>query len=88
LQFKHTAPKREGGPLAGLTFVITGTLPGLSREDAKAKIEEAGGKVASAVSRKTSYVLAGEDAGSKLKKAQELNVAIIDEAGLLKMLEK
>jgi len=88
LQFKHTAPKREGGPLAGLTFVITGTLPGLSREDAKAKLEEAGGKVASAVSRKTSYVLAGEDAGSKLKKAQELNVAIIDEAGLLKMLEK
>ncbi len=70
LQFKHIAPKREGGPLVGLTFVITGTLPDLSREDAKAKIEEAGGKVAAAVSRKTSYVLAGEDAGSKLKKAQ------------------
>ncbi len=87
LQFRHTAPKREGGPLVGLTFVITGTLPDLSREDAKAKIEAAGGKVASAVSRKTSYVLAGEDAGSKLKKAQELSIAIIDEAQLLKMLD-
>jgi DNA ligase (NAD+) len=86
LQFKHTAPKREGGPFMGLTFVITGTLPDLTREDAKAKIEAAGGKVAAAVSRKTNYLLAGEDAGSKLKKAQELNVAIVDEAALLKML--
>jgi DNA ligase (NAD+) len=88
LQFGHTAPKRAGGPLAGLTFVITGTLPDLSRDEAKERIETAGGKVAAAVSRKTSFVLAGEDAGSKLKKAQELNVAIIDEARLLKMLEK
>lgn len=88
LQFKHTAPKREGGRLAGLTFVITGTLPHLSREEAKAKIETAGGKTASAVSRKTSYLLAGEDAGSKLTKAQELGVAIIDEPGLLAMLEE
>jgi len=87
LQFTHDAPKREGGPLAGLTFVITGTLPDLSREDAKAKIEEAGGKVAAAVSRKTNYVLAGEDAGSKLKKAQELGIEVIDEAKLLEMLE-
>ena len=87
LRFQHTAPKREGGPLAGLTFVITGTLPELSREEAKAKIEEAGGKVAAAVSRKTSYVLAGEDAGSKLKKAQELNIAIIDEGRLLELLK-
>jgi DNA ligase (NAD+) len=68
--------------------VITGTLTELTREDAKAKIEAAGGKVASAVSRKTNYVLAGEDAGSKLKKAQELGVAVIDEAGLLEMIEK
>ena len=88
LQFKHNAPKREGGAFAGLTFVITGTLPDLSREEAKEKIEAAGGKVASAVSRKTNFVLAGEDAGSKLKKAQELNVAIIDESRLLKMLEQ
>jgi DNA ligase (NAD+) len=67
--------------------VITGTLPDLSREDAKARIEEAGGKVASAVSRKTNYVLAGADAGSKLKKAQELNIAILDEEKLLKLLK-
>ena len=86
LQFKHTAPKREGGPLAGMTFVITGTLPDLSRDDAKAKIEAAGGKVASAVSRKTNYLLAGEDAGSKLKKAQELGIAIMDEEQLLTIL--
>jgi len=88
LQFTHVAPKREGGPLVGLTFVITGTLPGLTRDEAKAEIEAAGGKVASAVSRKTSYVLAGEDAGSKLKKAQELGVAIVDEVQLLGMLGK
>ncbi len=86
LQFKHTAPKREGGPLTGLTFVITGTLPGLTREDAKAKIEAAGGKTAAAVSRKTNYLLAGEDAGSKLKKAQELGVPVIDEEQLFSML--
>jgi DNA ligase (NAD+) len=86
LQFRHTAPKRVGRALAGLTFVITGTLPGLSREEAKEKIETAGGKVASAVSRKTNYVLAGEEAGSKLKKAQELGVEIVDEAHLLTML--
>ena len=88
LQFKHNAPKREGGTLQGMTFVVTGTLPNLTREDAKAKIEAAGGKVAAAVSRKTNYLLAGEDAGSKLKKAQELGVAVIDEAGLLEMIEK
>ena len=87
LQFHHTAPKREGGSLSGLTFVITGTLPNLSREEAKARIEEAGGKVAAAVSRKTNYLLAGEDAGSKLTKAQELNIAIMDEGRLLKLLE-
>jgi DNA ligase (NAD+) len=86
LQFKHTAPKREGRPLAGLTLVITGTLPDLSREAAKEKIEAAGGKVAAAVSRKTNYVVSGEDAGSKLKKAQELGIKIIDEARLLKLL--
>ncbi len=86
LQFQHTAPKREGGPLAGLTFVITGTLPDLTREAAKEKIEEAGGKVAAAVSRKTNYLLAGEDAGSKLKKAQELSIPVIGENELLKLL--
>jgi DNA ligase (NAD+) len=72
--------------LAGLTFVLTGTLPTLSREDAKAKIEAAGGKVSGSVSKKTSYLVAGEEAGSKLDKAQELKVPILDEAGLLRLL--
>lgn len=87
LQFKHAVKKREGGPLKGLTFVITGTLPDMSREEAKAKIEAAGGKVAAAVSKKTNFLLAGEGAGSKLKKAQELGVEIIDEKQLLSKLE-
>jgi DNA ligase (NAD+) len=78
--------KKKGSALEGLTFVLTGTLPNLSREDAKAKIEEAGGKVSGSVSRKTSYVVAGADAGSKLDKARELEVRIIDEAGLLEMI--
>ena len=76
------------GALAGKTFVLTGTLPTLSREDAKARIESAGGKVAGSVSRKTSYVVAGADAGSKLDKAQELGRAIIDEPGLLALLRQ
>lgn len=87
LQF--TAPRKpraKAGPLAGKTFVITGTLPSLKREKAKEKIEAAGGKVAGSVSSKTNYVVAGEEAGSKLAKAQELNVPILDEAGLLAML--
>jgi DNA ligase (NAD+) len=72
--------------LAGLTFVLTGTLPTLTRDEAKAKIEAAGGKTAGSVSKKTSYVVAGEEAGSKLDKARELNIPILDEAGLLAML--
>jgi len=77
------APK----PLAGLTFVITGTLPTLGRDAAKALIEDAGAKVAGSVSKKTSYVLAGSEAGSKLDKALELGVPVIDEAALHTMLE-
>jgi DNA ligase (NAD+) len=86
LQF--TAPKRKksAGPLTGLTFVLTGTLPTLKREEAKARIEAAGGKVAGSVSSKTDYVVAGEDAGSKLDKARELNIKVIDEAALFDML--
>jgi DNA ligase (NAD+) len=79
--------KQRTTQLAGLTFVLTGTLPNLSREDAKARIEAAGGKVAGSVSKKTSYVVAGEEAGSKLDKAQELKIPILDEAGLLKLLQ-
>ena len=76
------------GRMAGKTFVLTGTLPNLTRDEAAARIEAAGGKVAGSVSKKTSYVVAGEDAGSKLAKAQELGVTIIDEAGLLQLLEQ
>ncbi len=72
--------------LAGKTFVLTGTLPHLTRQEASDKIEAAGGKVASSVSKKTSYVVAGEEAGSKLTRAQELGVPVIDEATLLSML--
>jgi DNA ligase (NAD+) len=77
------APK----PLASLTFVITGTLPTLGRDAAKDLIEAAGAKVSGSVSKKTSYVLAGTDAGAKLDKARELGVAVIDEAALRQMLE-
>jgi DNA ligase (NAD+) len=87
LQFEHAVSrKREAGRLAGMTFVLTGTLPNLSRDEAKAKIEAAGGKVTGSVSKKTHYVVAGEDAGSKLQKARELDIPVIDEAKMLKLL--
>jgi DNA ligase (NAD+) len=78
--------KQRSAQLAGLTFVLTGTLPTLTRDEAKEKIEAAGGKTAGSVSKKTSYVVAGEEAGSKLDKARELKVPVIDEAGLMALL--
>jgi DNA ligase (NAD+) len=75
------------GVLAGKTLVLTGTLPTLTRDAAKDMIEAAGGKVAGSVSKKTDYVVAGEEAGSKLAKALELGVAVLDEAGLRALLE-
>lgn len=81
-------PTAAAQVLAGKTLVLTGTLPTLKREEAKAMIEAAGGKVAGSVSKKTDYVVAGEEAGSKLEKAQELGVAVIDEAALIELLRE
>ena len=73
--------------IAGKTFVLTGTLPTLKRDEVQAKIENAGGKVSGSVSKKTNFVVAGENAGSKLDKAQALGVAVISENELLQMLQ-
>jgi DNA ligase (NAD+) len=80
--------QQSAGILSGRTLVLTGTLPTLTRDAAKERIEAAGGKVAGSVSKKTDYVIAGAEAGSKLAKAQELGVTILDEAGLLALLSK
>jgi DNA ligase (NAD+) len=87
LQFKGVV-KQRGTQLAGKTFVITGTLPSYSRDEAKTLIEDAGGKTSGSVSKKTDFVLAGAEAGSKLDKAKELGITVIDEAQLLKMIGK
>jgi len=87
LQFEYAAMRPKRGPLKGLTFVLTGTLPRLSREEATKLIETAGGKVSSAVSKKTNYVVAGDDPGSKFDKARELGVRILTEDQLLDLLK-
>ena len=77
--------KRRGTTLAGKTFVLTGTLAHFTRDEAKKMIEDAGGKVTGSVSKKTDYVVAGADAGSKLDKAKELGVTVIDEKEMEKL---
>jgi DNA ligase (NAD+) len=80
-------PVEARGALAGKTVVLTGSLTKLSRDQAKAEVERRGGKVSGSVSRKTDLVVAGEEAGSKLTKARELGVRVVEEAEFLRMLE-
>jgi len=88
LPFQYQGKRKIGGPLAGMTFVLTGTLEGLTREEAEDLIESGGGKVSGSVSKKTSYVVAGADPGSKLDKANTLGVKVIGEAGLRELVER
>lgn len=86
LRFAEAGPAPTSGPLAGKTVVLTGTLPTLSREEATERIQAAGGRVTSAVSKKTHYLVAGEAPGSKLEKAERLRVRVLDESGLVDLL--
>ena len=85
-QLPVTTATAASGPFAGKTVVLTGTLPTLTRDEAKEMLEAAGAKVAGSVSKKTSYVVAGAEAGSKLDKARELGVTVLDEEGLRTLL--
>jgi len=89
LNLEQKGPRRpaRGGPLDGKTLVLTGTLPNLTREEATALIKRAGGKVTGSVSKKTDYVVAGEDPGTKMQNAEELETEILDEAGLRGLVE-
>jgi DNA ligase (NAD+) len=87
IEWEEGEMRVASGPLVGKTVVLTGTLPTLSRDEAKDLLEAAGAKVAGSVSKKTDFVVAGTDAGSKLVKAQELNINILDEAAFMAMLD-
>ncbi|HLH65629.1 MAG TPA: NAD-dependent DNA ligase LigA [Solirubrobacteraceae bacterium] len=87
LRFRQEGQAPSQGPLAGRTVVLTGTLPNLTREQATERIQAAGGRVTGSVSRRTDYVIAGEGAGSKLERARDLGVEVLDEAGLLALLD-
>ena len=86
LRMDHETVQVQGTKLTGKTFVITGTLPGMSRDEAKSFIEKNGGKVSGSVSKKTNYLLAGEAAGSKLEKAISLGITVISEEDLRGMI--
>jgi DNA ligase (NAD+) len=86
LRFEEEGPPPGQGPLAGKTFVLTGTLPSLTREEATEAIVAAGGKVTGSVSRKTDYLVAGESPGSKLAQAEKLGVSVIGEDALRELL--
>jgi len=88
VSFELEGPPPGEGPLAGKTFVLTGTLPDLTREQASERIVAAGGRVTSSVSKKTDYVVVGADPGSKAERARELGVTMLDEAGFQRLLEK
>ncbi len=88
LRFAEEGPPPSEGPLASKTLVLTGTLPNWTREEATEHIQAAGGRVTSSVSKKTDYLLAGESAGSKLKKARRLEVPVLDEEGLRALLDQ
>lgn len=89
VHYEAAAPRPAAtGAAAGRIFVLTGTLPNLTRDEAKARIEAAGGRVTGSVSKKTDFVVAGDEAGSKLEKAQSLGLAVLDEQGLLALLDK
>jgi DNA ligase (NAD+) len=87
LRLHEDGPPPSEGPLAGQTLVLTGTLPEWSREQATERIAAAGGRVTGSVSKKTDYLVAGESPGSKLQKAERLGVAVLDEAGLRRVLK-
>jgi DNA ligase (NAD+) len=91
MRWKEAAPSRAAeakGPFAGKIVVLTGTLTAMSRDDAKGRIEAGGGRVTGSVSKKTDFVVAGDEAGSKLDKARELGVAVLDEKQFLKLLDE